>query len=278
LEDGSDEEEDDSNEARQAQRQAEEEAAKKSKGNKNNNGGEDGGGEEGEDVKDPDGSDANGKKGKGGKEDEEDESVDSLLGKLRDLHAQMRLRHAINLKKANTEVLCLQTRIENSMKEYSLQDGTFISEKSSSSNSSSGGGSSKSSDSKGNNENPWRPLLLTLADLVNSSCLQIEEDFKTKRKNAEPIDATWWKLSLAKHIGWMNTLNTRAEVEMCVCYFAPLLFLLYLFGSFYCMSFFITSLSLNFLPFFLFLHTRHPNKHQHTHTQRLPSRQRPAVK
>jgi hypothetical protein len=230
LEDGSDEEEDDSNEARQAQRQAEEEAAKKSKGNKNNNGGEDGGGEEGEEGKDPDGSDANGKKGKGGKEDEEDESVDSLLGKLRDLHAQMRLRHAINLKKANTEVLCLQTRIENSMKEYSLQDGTFISEKSSSSSNSSsggGGGSSKSSDSKGSNENPWRPLLLTLADLVNSSCLQIEEDFKTKRKNAEPIDATWWKLSLAKHIGWMNTLNTRAEVDVCacalihMCYFAP---------------------------------------------------------
>ena len=40
------------------------------------------------------------------------ESVDSLMGKLKDLHAEMRVRHTQNLKKANNEVLALQRRAE----------------------------------------------------------------------------------------------------------------------------------------------------------------------
>jgi hypothetical protein len=40
------------------------------------------------------------------------ETVDSLLGKLKDLHAEMRARHGVNLKKANGEVLALQRRAE----------------------------------------------------------------------------------------------------------------------------------------------------------------------
>lgn len=208
LDDASDEEggEDDGEEARKAQQEAEEVAAKKSKAKDSN-------GEDGKENQTPDENDK--------QEDGEDETVDSLMGKLRDLHAQMRLRHAVNLKKANTEVLCLQTRIANSIQEYSLQDfGLMISPpkiENENENSSSKSSNRSSMGSVVSTNSPWRPLLLTLADLVNSSCLEIEDSFKDMRKNARSIDSNWWKSSLAKHIGWMNTLNTRNEVCVFLC-------------------------------------------------------------
>jgi len=106
----SDDEEDteDSQEAKKAQAQAQAEAQRKKKE-------EEGGGEEEEGGKKETDEDENEKEnqspedknkenGKKKKGDDDEETVDSLLGKLRDLHAQMRLRHAMNLKKANTEV------------------------------------------------------------------------------------------------------------------------------------------------------------------------------
>jgi len=53
-----------------------------------------------------------------------------------------------------------------------------------------------------------------LADLINSSCLSIEEDYRNSRKLGELLDNQWWDKIIIKHIGWLNTIKTRSEIAI----------------------------------------------------------------